>query len=35
MTNRAEITTRLAGRLKEERVAKGLSLDAMRIVWPH
>ena len=29
MTSRAEITTRLAGRLKEERAAKGLSLDAL------
>ena len=29
MNNRAEITTRLAGRLKEERAAKGLSLDAL------
>ncbi len=29
MTDRAEITSRLAGRLKEERAAKGLSLDAL------
>ena len=29
MTRRTEITTRLAGRLKEERAAKGLSLDAL------
>lgn len=29
MNIRAEITSRLAGRLKEERAAKGLSLDAL------
>ena len=29
MTDRSEITTRLASRLKEERAAKGLSLDAL------
>ena len=29
MNDRAEITTRLADRLKEERAAKGLSLDAL------
>lgn len=29
MTNKAEITTRLASRLKEERAAKRLSLDAL------
>ncbi len=29
MTSRPEITTRLAHRLKEERAAKGLSLDAL------
>ena len=29
MVNKAEITTRLASRLKEERAAKGLSLDAL------
>ncbi|MGR3660926.1 MAG: helix-turn-helix domain-containing protein [Paracoccaceae bacterium] len=29
MTDRAEITVRLAARLKEERAAKGLSLDAL------
>jgi len=29
MNDRAEITTRLANRLKEERAAKGLSLDAL------
>ena len=29
MNNRAEITTRLASRLREERAAKGLSLDAL------
>ncbi len=29
MTSRAEITMRLAGRLKKERAAKGLSLDAL------
>lgn len=29
MKNRAEIATRLAGRLKDERAAKGLSLDAL------
>ncbi len=29
MNNRAEITTRLASRLKEARAAKGLSLDAL------
>jgi len=29
MNNKAEITTRLANRLKEERAAKGLSLDAL------
>lgn len=29
MANKAEITTRLASRLKEERAAKGLSLDAL------
>lgn len=29
MNNRGEITTRLAERLKEERAAKGLSLDAL------
>lgn len=29
MTDRAEITARLASRLKEERAAKGLSLDAL------
>lgn len=29
MNKRAEITTRLAGRLKEERALKGLSLDAL------
>lgn len=29
MNDRAEITTRLAERLKEERAAKGLSLDAL------
>ena len=29
MTNKAEITARLASRLKEERAAKGLSLDAL------
>ena len=29
MSDKAEISTRLAGRLKEERAAKGLSLDAL------
>jgi len=29
MNNRAEITTRLAGRLKDARASKGLSLDAL------
>jgi len=29
MTDRAKITARLAGRLKDERAAKGLSLDAL------
>lgn len=29
MTDRTEITNRLAGRLKEERTSKGLSLDAL------
>lgn len=29
MVNKAEITTRLANRLKDERAAKGLSLDAL------
>ena len=29
MPDKAEVTTRLANRLKEERSAKGLSLDAL------